>query len=60
MKLKKELTHIKDCFVQVNVSEEESKHGLQSSEVEAFIQELEKYNTYSCNWINDNGTKYRR
>lgn len=32
-----------DCFVQVNVSEEETKHGLKVEEVETFIQEIEKY-----------------
>lgn len=32
-----------DCFVQVNVSEEETKHGLRVDEVEPFIKEIEKY-----------------
>lgn len=32
-----------DCFVQVNVSGEETKHGLTIDEVEAFIEELAKY-----------------
>lgn len=31
------------CFVQVNISEEESKHGLAASEVEAFVEALENY-----------------
>lgn len=32
-----------DCFVQVNVSGEESKHGLEPEEVMPFIEELEGY-----------------
>ena len=32
-----------DCFVQVNVSGEESKHGLNPEEVMSFIEELEQY-----------------
>ncbi|UOQ47947.1 YggS family pyridoxal phosphate-dependent enzyme [Gracilibacillus caseinilyticus] len=32
-----------DCFVQVNVSGEESKHGLSPAEVEPFIETLEGY-----------------
>ncbi|SFJ93609.1 hypothetical protein SAMN04487936_105279 [Halobacillus dabanensis] len=31
------------CFIQVNVSEEESKHGLNTSEVESFVETLENY-----------------
>lgn len=34
---------VMDCFVQVNVSEERSKHGLLLDEVETFIKDLEKY-----------------
>lgn len=41
--IEKRATSIKDCFVQVNVSEEESKHGLPIGQVESFIHELEKY-----------------
>ncbi len=32
-----------DCFIQVNISGEDSKHGLHPSEVEAFIEELRTY-----------------
>lgn len=32
-----------DCFVQVNVSGEESKHGLHPKEVVSFIEDLKKY-----------------
>ena len=32
-----------DCFVQVNVSGEEAKHGLSLQEVEPFIESLEKH-----------------
>lgn len=32
-----------DCFVQVNVSGEESKHGLDPGKVIPFIEEIEKY-----------------
>ncbi|MFJ8066193.1 YggS family pyridoxal phosphate-dependent enzyme [Psychrobacillus sp. NPDC096426] len=41
--IEKRATSTKDCFVQVNVSEEESKHGLSIGEVETFISELENY-----------------
>ncbi|WP_449353979.1 YggS family pyridoxal phosphate-dependent enzyme [Virgibacillus natechei] len=33
-----------DCFVQVNVSGEESKHGLEPEDVTSFIKEIQKYN----------------
>lgn len=33
------------CFVQVNVSEEESKHGVSSDELIEFIHQLEKYDS---------------
>ncbi|MFZ3576525.1 YggS family pyridoxal phosphate-dependent enzyme [Virgibacillus sp. DJP39] len=32
-----------DCFIQVNVSEEESKHGVALGDVEFFISELKNY-----------------
>lgn len=32
-----------DCFVQVNVSGEESKHGLQPEDVISFIKDIQKY-----------------
>lgn len=32
-----------DCFVQVNVSGEESKHGLKAEEVETFVEQLAEY-----------------
>ncbi|MEI4771140.1 YggS family pyridoxal phosphate-dependent enzyme [Psychrobacillus sp. FJAT-51614] len=41
--IEKRATSTKDCFVQVNVSEEQSKHGLSMENVESFIGELEKY-----------------
>lgn len=31
------------CFIQVNISEEESKHGLNINDVIPFLQELKKY-----------------
>lgn len=34
---------IKDCFIQVNVSEEDSKHGLKINEVDEFINQLSQY-----------------
>ncbi len=34
---------ILECFVQVNISEEESKHGLKSDEVYSFIEKLAEY-----------------
>ncbi|WP_313891362.1 YggS family pyridoxal phosphate-dependent enzyme [Psychrobacillus sp.] len=41
--IEKRATTRKDCFVQVNVSEEESKHGLTSEEAEKFIKQLANY-----------------
>ncbi|WP_144509349.1 YggS family pyridoxal phosphate-dependent enzyme [Bacillus sp. FJAT-22090] len=41
--IEKRATSTKDCFVQVNVSEEESKHGLSIEDAESFIYELENY-----------------
>ena len=41
--IEKRATSTKDCFVQVNVSQEESKHGLPYDEVEAFIDQLQNY-----------------
>ncbi|GGN49349.1 YggS family pyridoxal phosphate-dependent enzyme [Oceanobacillus indicireducens] len=41
--INKRATEPIDCFVQVNVSEEETKHGLKVEEVEDFIKEIEKY-----------------
>lgn len=32
-----------DCFVQVNVSGEETKHGLSMDEVESFIEQVQKF-----------------
>ncbi|WP_277585722.1 YggS family pyridoxal phosphate-dependent enzyme [Psychrobacillus antarcticus] len=41
--IEKRATSTKDCFVQVNVSQEESKHGLPFAEVEAFIDQLKNH-----------------
>lgn len=41
--IQKRTTRIVDCFVQVNVSGEESKHGLAPDEVIPFIRNLEEY-----------------
>ncbi|CAD2078179.1 YggS family pyridoxal phosphate enzyme [Jeotgalicoccus coquinae] len=35
--------HVVNCFIQVNVSDESSKHGLKPDEVEAFIGKLKDY-----------------
>lgn len=35
--------HVVNCFIQVNVSDEDSKHGLQPEEVEDFLQKLKDY-----------------
>lgn len=35
--------HVVNCFIQVNVSDEDSKHGLQLEEVEDFLQKLKDY-----------------
>src|SRR5699024_5380515 len=47
-----------ECFVQVNISGEESKHGLKSNEVHDFIKELAQYEKNKNCWINDNGSSY--
>ncbi|WP_391120847.1 YggS family pyridoxal phosphate-dependent enzyme [Psychrobacillus sp. L3] len=41
--IEKRATSVKDCFVQVNVAEEQSKHGLALEDAESFVKELEKY-----------------
>ncbi|MFD0951162.1 YggS family pyridoxal phosphate-dependent enzyme [Virgibacillus natechei] len=41
--INKRATEQKDCFVQVNVSGEESKHGLRPDEVIPFIKSIERY-----------------
>ncbi|MFD2616958.1 YggS family pyridoxal phosphate-dependent enzyme [Terrilactibacillus laevilacticus] len=42
--IEKRLTdHVLDCFVQVNVSGEESKHGISCEDVIPFIQELKEF-----------------
>lgn len=41
--IEKRATSTKDCFLQVNVSEEESKHGLSFEEVESFIENLKNH-----------------
>lgn len=35
--------HVVNCFIQVNISDEESKHGLKPDEVEDFIEKLKDY-----------------
>lgn len=39
--IQKRAEHQINCFVEVNVSGEESKHGIAPSEIQSFIQELE-------------------
>lgn len=41
--INKRATKTIDCFVQVNVSEEESKHGIKADEVLRFIQDVKQY-----------------
>ena len=41
--IEKRATSTKDCFVQVNVSQEESKHGLGFDDVEGFIEQLKDH-----------------
>lgn len=41
--IEKRAESVKDCFVQVNVSEEQSKHGLSLDEAEDFIDMLKDY-----------------
>lgn len=41
--INKRASHVVNCFVQVNVSEEESKHGIALDEVDDFIDMLKQY-----------------
>lgn len=41
--INKRASHPIDCFIQVNVSGEETKHGLHLEEVPAFIEQVVKY-----------------
>ena len=43
IELNKRLTKPLDCFVQVNISEEQSKQGVPAGKVKAFVKSLEKY-----------------
>ncbi len=43
--IQKRAMHPVKCLVQVNISEEESKHGLSEKNVIPFIQQLESYDT---------------
>lgn len=42
-KIEQAAQHVVNCFIQVNVSDEESKHGLQPEEVEDFLLKLKDY-----------------
>ncbi|MDL4839984.1 YggS family pyridoxal phosphate-dependent enzyme [Aquibacillus rhizosphaerae] len=42
--INKRANHTVPCFVQVNVSGEESKHGLSPEQVHTFIEQLKNYN----------------
>jgi len=41
--IQKRAVNIIDCFVQVNASQEEAKHGIDLTEVEPFIESLKEY-----------------
>ncbi|WP_019412582.1 YggS family pyridoxal phosphate-dependent enzyme [Paenisporosarcina sp. TG20] len=41
--IQKRADHKIDCFVQVNISEEEAKHGIELKSVESFIESLDKH-----------------
>ncbi|GGI41617.1 YggS family pyridoxal phosphate enzyme [Mammaliicoccus stepanovicii] len=41
--INKRANHVINCFVQVNVSNEESKHGISATDVIPFIKELEEF-----------------
>lgn len=41
--INKRASTVMDCFVQVNVSEEDAKHGLKVDEVVSFIEQLQAY-----------------
>ncbi|MDX1807364.1 MAG: YggS family pyridoxal phosphate-dependent enzyme [Paenisporosarcina sp.] len=42
--IQKRAEHTIDCFVQVNVSEEEAKHGIDLKDVQSFIESLQEHN----------------
>lgn len=42
-KIEQAAQHVVNCFIQVNVSDEDSKHGLQPEEVEDFLLKLKDY-----------------
>ena len=42
--IQKRAEHTIDCFVQVNVSEEEAKHGIELKDVQSFIESLHEHN----------------
>lgn len=42
--IQKRADHTIDCFVQVNVSREEAKHGIELKDVQSFIESLHEHN----------------
>ncbi|NMA82066.1 MAG: YggS family pyridoxal phosphate-dependent enzyme [Jeotgalicoccus halophilus] len=42
-KIEQAAQHVVNCFIQVNVSDEESKHGLKPEDVEGFLETLKDY-----------------
>ena len=42
-KIEQTAQHVVNCFIQVNVSDEESKHGLKPEDVEGFLETLKDY-----------------
>lgn len=42
-KIEQAAQHVVNCFIQVNVSDEESKHGLKPEDVEGFLETLKGY-----------------
>ncbi|CAM5180294.1 Pyridoxal phosphate homeostasis protein OS=Lysinibacillus sphaericus OX=1421 GN=LS41612_18320 PE=3 SV=1 [Lysinibacillus sphaericus] len=57
--IEKRATKPVKCFVQVNVSGEQSKHGLTIDDAVTFIESLQNFTQNSSCRSNDNGTKYR-
>ena len=53
--INKRATHPVNCFVQVNVSEEETKHGIKQFELLDFIKEAKGLPKYSSSRSDDDG-----
>ena len=54
--IQKRTDHVIKCFLQVNISGEESKHGFSKEELLELLPELAKLDQIEVCWFNDHGS----